>query len=328
MSFRTAGKAGVVATLLFAFVGMHEPRAQEQAAASPIVGMVRQTEVRLSTMSSGRLASVAVSPGQHVRQGELLAVVSNPELAASVEEARAAEASVRAERDRVYAGVRAEEIGIAEQALQNAQANVLLAEQLNARAVVLAERNVTTRARLDESIATLANARADADMKSAQLAAAKAGAVAEERAVADARLALATATLADLNARLDKTRLVAPMDGVIGLRVAELGEIITPGKPVLTMVADKSRWFGFALREDNLRGIAVGQTMTVQSPDGKRTSARVTELRPLGEFATWRAARAVGDHDLNSFRLRLDPLDAADGLEAGMTVWLQNEKSR
>ena len=47
------------------------------------------------------------------------------------------------------------------------------------------------------------------------------------------------------------------------------------------------------------------------------------ELRPLGEFATWRAGRAVGDHDLNSFLLRLDPIDPKDeGLQPGMTVWL------
>jgi HlyD family secretion protein len=30
----------------------------------------------------------------------------------------------------------------------------------------------------------------------------------------------------------------------------------------------------------------------------------------------------VGDHDLNSFRLRLDPLGVVDGLRPGMTVWL------
>jgi HlyD family secretion protein len=60
--------------------------------------------------------------------------------------------------------------------------------------------------------------------------------------------------------------------------------------------------------------------LTVQ--DGRQIDARVTELRPLGEFATWRAARAVGDHDLNSFRLRLDPNGDIDGLEPGMTVWL------
>gem|GEM_PF-6913136 len=56
--------------------------------------------------------------------------------------------------------------------------------------------------------------------------------------------------------------------------------------------------------------------------DGRRIEARVTELRPLGEFPVWRAARAVGDHDLNSFRLRLDPNGESTRLEPGMSVWL------
>ena len=67
----------------------------------------------------------------------------------------------------------------------------------------------------------------------------------------------------------------------------------------------------------------MGNDVTLKTDNGRRIAAQVTELRPLGEFATWRAARAVGDHDLNSFRLRLDPVGGQDtGLQAGMTVWL------
>ena len=68
--------------------------------------------------------------------------------------------------------------------------------------------------------------------------------------------------------------------------------------------------------------MTIGKTVALTVQDGRQIDARVTELRPLGEFATWRAARAVGDHDLNSFRLRLDPKGSAEGLEPGMTVWL------
>ncbi len=296
---------------------------QNVSAQTAIAGMVRQTEIRLSAMISGRLASVSVVPGQRVNRGDVLAILDNPELSASVEEARAALASVQAERDRVYAGVRAEDIAIAAQALRNAEANLQLAEQMNQRAAALVARNAAPRARLEESAATLAKATADLDVKSAQLDAAKAGASAEERSLVDAKLALANATLSDLDARLDKTRLLAPIDGVIGIRVAEVGEILPPGKPILTMVPDNARWFGFTLREDLLQGLAMGQVVSVIRPDGQSIQARVTELRPLGEFATWRAARAVGDHDLSSFRLRLDPVGTSENIEAGMTVWLR-----
>ena len=54
------------------------------------------------------------------------------------------------------------------------------------------------------------------------------------------------------------------------------------------------------------------------------TPALVTELVPLGSFATWQAERAIGDHDRSTLRLRLDPLGDPTGLEPGMTVWLNH----
>jgi len=38
-------------------------------------------------------------------------------------------------------------------------------------------------------------------------------------------------------------------------------------------------------------------------------AAQIDEIAPRGEFATWRVARAVGDHDLNTFALRADAVD-------------------
>jgi HlyD family secretion protein len=123
----------------------------------------------------------------------------------------------------------------------------------------------------------------------------------------------------NLQAQRDKTRLIAPADGTIGIRVAEPGEIIAPGKPVMTLKVDGNRWFAFTLREDTLAGVTLGSQLTLAVAGGRSVPARVTELLPLGEFATWRAARAVGDHDLNAFRLRLDPESSEQGLEPGMT---------
>src|SRR5262245_54896607 len=90
---------------------------------SLIPGMVRQTEIRIAPETTGRLASIAVTPGQHVKKGELLAVLDNPELAAALGEANAAAISARAERDRVYSGVRTEQVAIATQAVRTAEAN-------------------------------------------------------------------------------------------------------------------------------------------------------------------------------------------------------------
>jgi hypothetical protein len=56
---------------------------------------------------------------------------------------------------------------------------------------------------------------------------------------------------------------------------------------------------------------------------GEPRPATVTELTPLGPFATWQAERAIGDHDRSTLRLRLDPGGDPTALEPGMTVWLR-----
>ena len=134
-----------------------------------------------------------------------------------------------------------------------------------------------------------------------------AGPTAEERAIAKAKVVYAEAALADIEAKLAKTTLVAPVDGVVSLLVAEPGEVISPGQPIMTLEAANERWFTFTVREDALSGITVGSPLRLLTAKGDRIEAKVTELRPLGEFAVWRAARAVGDHDLNSFLVRADP---------------------
>jgi HlyD family secretion protein len=69
----------------------------------------------------------------------------------------------------------------------------------------------------------------------------------------------------------------------------------------------------------------MGETATVmRSGAAGATNAVITELRPLGTFATWQAERVIGDHDRNTLRLRLDPEGDRAGLEPGMTVWIEN----
>lgn len=127
--------------------------------------------------------------------------------------------------------------------------------------------------------------------------------------------------MTDLQAQLGKTRLTAPVDGVVGVIVGERGEVVPVGRPVLVLEAGRP-WFAFTLREDALGGLTVGSNEDLTTASGKKIAARVTELRPLGEFTTWLAARAVGDDDLHRFRLRLDPPAAEPDLWRGMTVWL------
>ena len=94
------------------------------------------------------------------------------------------------------------------------------------------------------------------------------------------------------------------------------------GRTVVTLDLNADLFFAFSIREDRLNGVGMGSRRELVDDSGKKIPAHVTEMRPLGEFATWRAARAVGDHDLNSFRVRFEPLEPTTGLAPGMAVWL------
>jgi HlyD family secretion protein len=187
----------------------------------------------------------------------------------------------------------------------------------------LASEDFAAKQALDQADNDVANARADVADAESNHQAAVAGPTREERAIADAEVEAAASALAVLERRLDKTILRAPADGVVGVVVAEVGENIRAGQPVLVVAETGKQFLSFNAREDLLRGLTVGATVNVRLSGAlEKTPALVTELRSLGTFATWQAERAVGDHDRNTLRMRLDLQGDPASFEPGMSVWL------
>jgi HlyD family secretion protein len=291
--------------------------------AAPLVGVVRATEVRVAPEVGGELAAIKVQKGERVRAGDVVAQLSALELTAAVGQARAALANATASRDNVYAGVRAEQIASLAAEIAKAKSRLDYAQMQFTRVDTLTKQNFASLEALDQAEDDVANARADVAEAQANHDAAVAGPTREERAIAHAQVQAAASAVAVLEHHLEKTVLRAPADGVVSVIVAEVGENVRAGQPVLVIAETDKQWLSFNAREDQLRGLTVGATVDV-ARDGARETLRavVSELRPLGVFATWQAERAVGDHDRNTLRLRLDPQGDPTGLEPGMTVWI------
>ena len=289
----------------------------------PIVGLVRTTEVRIAPEVAGQLTAIKVRKGDRVRAGDVVAELSAIELTASAGQARAALAAATADRNNVYAGVRAEQVASLKAEIAKAKSRLEYAEQQLSRTDTLARSDNASQQALDQAKNDAASARADVAEAKANYDAAVAGPTKEERAIADAQVKAAESALAVLERRLDKTILRAPADGTVSVIVAEVGENIHAGQPVLVIEETGKQWLSFNAREDTLHGLTVGSKVDVGRAGGREpTPALVTELMPLGSFATWQAERAIGDHDRSTLRLRLDPQSHAAGLEPGMTVWL------
>src|SRR6516164_5850462 len=267
-----------------------------------LIGVVRTTEIRVAPEVGGQLVTINVQKGDHVKAGDEVAQLSAIELSASVVQARAAldQAS----------------------AIDKAKSRLDYAQSELTRKAQLVPNNAASQQDLDQAMNDAATARADVAEAQANHAAAVAGPTREERAIADAQVKAAARAVEVLERRLDKTTLRAPADGIVTVIVAEVGENLTAGQPVLAIAATGKQWLSFNVRADMLHGLTVGDKVEVVRAGEELRPATVTELTPLGSFATWQAERAIGDHDRSTLRLRLDPDGDPTGLEPGMTVWL------
>ena len=320
-----AKRAAIVAIALVLAAGVLTYSLRQAGSEATIVGVVRATEVRVEPEVNGQLVSIAVEKGARVHAGDILAKLLAVELTAQADQARAALASATANRNNVYAGVRREQVASLKDEIAKASARLEYVRAQLTRTSTLARQSVEPRQALDQAENDAASARADVAEAQANYDAALAGPTREERAIADAQVQAAAAAVAVLERRLEKMILRAPADGVVSVIAAEVGENVRAGQPILMVEAAGKQWLSFNVREDHLSGLTVGETANVMrnGTDGAIKSV-ITELRPLGVFATWQAERVIGDHDRNTLRLRLDPQGEATGLEPGMTVWIEH----
>jgi HlyD family secretion protein len=313
----------VVVGVVLAAAGVGGYLLLRPAPAVPIIGVVRATEIRLAPEVAAQLAAIKVHKGDTVRAGDVVAELSAIELIASVGQARAALDAATADRNNVYAGVRAEQVAALAAEIAKAKSRMEYAEQQLSRTATLALSDTASQQALDQAQNDAASARADVAEAQANYDAAVAGPTKEERMIADAQVRAAASALAVLEQHLGKTVVRSPVDGIVSVIVGEIGENVHAGQPTLVIAATGKQWLSFNVREDVLDGLTVGSKVEVaRAGAGETIPAVVTELRPLGTFATWQAERAVGDHDRNTLRLRLDPQADASGLEPGMTVWI------
>jgi HlyD family secretion protein len=322
---RRAERAAIIAIALVLAAGVLIYSTRRSESPATIIGVVRATEVRVEPEVTGQLQSIAVKKGAQVHAGDILAKLSAIELSAQVDQARAALASAIATRNNVYAGVRREQVDSLKAEIAKASARLDYVQAQLTRTSTLARESFESQQALDQAENDAASARADVAEAQANYDAAVAGPTREERAIADAEVQAASAAVAVLERRLEKTVLRAPSDGVVSVVAAEVGENVRAGQAILMIEAAGKRWLSFNVREDHLGGLAVGQTagVTRDGADGAIKGV-ITELRPLGVFATWQAERVIGDHDRNTLRLRLDPQGDPAGLEPGMTVWIEH----
>ncbi len=275
---RKAKRAAIVAIALVLVAGALIYFERRSGSAAAIVGVVRATEVRVEPEVNGQLVSIAVEKGAHVHAGDVLARLSAVELTAQADQARAALASATANRNNVYAGVRREQVASLKAEIAKASARLDYVQAQLTRTSTLARQSFESQQALDQAENDAASARADVAEAQANYDAAVAGPTREERAIADAQVQAAAAAVAVLERRLEKMILRAPADGVVSVIAAEVGENVRAGQPILMVEAAGKQWLSFNVREDDLGGLTMGETVSVMR-NGRRWRDQIRHHR-------------------------------------------------
>ncbi|MGH9664131.1 MAG: HlyD family secretion protein, partial [Bryobacteraceae bacterium] len=97
---------------------------------------------------------------------------------------------------------------------------------------------------------------------------------------AAARVARARANLEAAQRGLEKTITRAPIDGYIENRVAEVGQVVQPGQPLLSMVPLHDIWVTANFKESQLKNMKIGQpvTISVDAYGGRKYKGRVNSF--------------------------------------------------
>lgn len=155
---------------------------------------------------------------------------------------------------------------VARAALSEAQANLENARRANARASDLGSRQLLSKSEVD---------------------------------AAKAQLGVSQARVESARAQLDKTTIVAPFGGVIGLRETSVGEVVSPGQALVNLVRLDPMEVDFSVPESDFGLVAVDQpvTVTVDAFPGQVFEGRVSAIEPVIDINS-RSARlraAIGN---------------------------------
>lgn len=254
--------------------------------ATHLNGRIEAVTVDLGPRTAGRVTEVLVREGDRVKAGDVLVRVDlgEAEVAVAREQAGVRAAEERAED--LQSGSRAAEIRLAEAEVADRRAAVALAAKEAQRASALAAEGVVSARDRDLARTELERAEAASKVSEEKLALSRQGFRPRQTAAARADADRATAVLRQSQVVASERDVRAPADGVIVHRLAEPGQLVGGGQPVITMAFADRLYVRTFVPETRLGKVKAGAaaTVTVDAFPGREFAAHITEISPEAEF--------------------------------------------
>ncbi len=227
-----------------------EPKETDAAHFTTTGPLVAEQQSDVAAERDGRVVSIAVEIGDHVKRGEVLAMLDERALRTAVDSQMARIASLRAQIREWQSEEKMDE------------ADLRRADQMRADKILSDENWEHVKYKLDEVNAEVARYRADEVAAESDLAAAK--------------------------LQLEQCRIVAPFTGVVGRRALRLEQEVKKGDVLFWITAEAPLRILFTVPESAMAAYSVGAPLELTTPDypNLRQPARILRVSPVVDPAS------------------------------------------
>ncbi len=312
-----------------------------------LTGLVTTNDVIVSSQVAGQIGRLKVAEGDIVTKDQVLAVIVPDELRAdsayyasaaqgATSQVRQSEAALRFEEQQTDSQIHQAEASLAAAEAQQASAS---ADRENAKLTVRARAEPsadpgsrrrssstsrarpTTRPRRASRRSRSRRTRRERRWRSRSPTPSRSrcDAASSPRASSSSRPRTRSADKADV--RLGYTEVRAPRAGIVDVRAAREGEIVSPGQPIVTLVDPDDLWVRVDVEETYIDRIKLGDRLAIRLPSGAELDGTVFYRSVDAGFATQRDVSRI-KRDIKTFEIRLRVDNHDRRLAVGMTAYV------
>jgi HlyD family secretion protein len=338
--------------LLLVIAGVYYFFSTDRTSDLVLVGTIDANQIVIGPKIVGRVERLAVNEGDAVKAGQTIAVLDQQELSADrraaaamldslrhqVAQMRSTQESTAGETSSGVVNAEAR-VRSAQATLAQGQADLQRIETNTRRSVALAKDGVAPQQQADDAVAQLKAQQAlvrseedtvhaaQADLVTAQARLHQAHAAESTVESTQAQAINAQRQLEAAEARLGYTNVVSPVNGVVTVRAAREGEVVSPGQAIVIVTDLNDTWVRASIPETESVHISLGDQLQVRLPSGDKVTAKVIFKAPEADFATQRDV-SRRKRDIKTIALKLSIDNSKKNLVPGMTAEVMVPKSK
>lgn len=248
-------------------------------------GTIEAISIDLNARLAGTIKVLAIKSGDPVKKDQLIAELSRNDLVAQRERDKLSVVKSEANLADLQSGARIEEVKEAEANLNIVRASFKKASDDYNRLKTLFEAGAITKVDFENAERALAISKNQVQAAESRLSLLMAGSRPELINGAQVEVERNKAILKATDAMLEDLKIYSPIDGVVLSKNYELGEYVTPGASIATIVNLDDLWIKVYIPTDDLPQVALGQKVSFTvSGFPKSFEGIVEEIATKGEF--------------------------------------------